>query len=86
MRAQQFPHRRDPGPDRLLARIARTVSALWHFAYDAGMGLGAMGFGVLADRTGYSGAFVFAAALMLLASVPGWRDRNAKAVALTGGR
>ncbi|MGP9016926.1 MFS transporter [Streptomyces sp. BR1] len=74
----------------MYSRVSRssygTVSALWNFAYDAGMGLGAIGFGVLADRTGYASAFVLTAALMLVASVPAWRDREAKAVPLTCGR
>ncbi|MET9694265.1 MFS transporter [Streptomyces sp. NPDC006514] len=52
-----------------------TVSALWNFAYDAGMGVGAVGFGVLADRTGYPLAFTLTAALMLTALAPAWRDR-----------
>ncbi|MFI1170861.1 MFS transporter [Streptomyces melanogenes] len=52
-----------------------TVSALWNLAYDGGMGVGAVGFGVLADRTGYSSAFVLTAALMLVAVVPAVRDR-----------
>ncbi|MCX5375382.1 MFS transporter [Streptomyces sp. NBC_00091] len=52
-----------------------TVSALWNFAYDAGMGVGAIGFGVLAGRTGYPLAFTLTAALMLTALAPAWRDR-----------
>lgn len=50
-----------------------TVSALWNFAYDAGMGLGAAGFGAIAGLTGYSGAFVLTAGLMLTALVPALR-------------
>jgi predicted MFS family arabinose efflux permease len=52
------------------------VSAVWNLAYDAGMGLGAAGFGVLAARAGYAGAFALAAALMLAALAPVWRDRR----------
>lgn len=52
-----------------------TVSALWNVAYDGGMGLGAVGFGVAAARVGYPAAFAFTAAAMLVALVPGWRDR-----------
>ncbi|MGW7004703.1 MFS transporter [Streptomyces sp. NPDC054933] len=52
-----------------------TVSALWNFAYDAGMGIGALGFGALAGRTGYPLAFALTAALMLTAVAPAWRDR-----------
>lgn len=54
-----------------------TVSALWNFAYDAGMGVGAVGFGVLAGQTGYSLAFTLTAALMLTALAPAWRDHLA---------
>lgn len=53
-----------------------TVTALWNFAYDAGMGLGAVSFGVLAGRTGYPLAFTFTAVLMLTAIGPAWRDRR----------
>ncbi|MEV4430900.1 MFS transporter [Streptomyces sp. NPDC049602] len=53
-----------------------TVSALWNFAFDAGMGVGAAGFGLLASRTGYPAAFALTAALMLTALVPAWRDRR----------
>ncbi|WP_369149223.1 MFS transporter [Streptomyces sp. R44] len=53
-----------------------TVSALWNVAFDAGMGVGAVGFGLLAARTGYPSAFALTAALMLTALVPAWRDRR----------
>ncbi|MFI1718596.1 MFS transporter [Streptomyces litmocidini] len=53
-----------------------TVSALWNFAFDAGMGVGAVGFGFLADRTGYPWAFALTAVLMLTALVPARRDRR----------
>jgi predicted MFS family arabinose efflux permease len=52
------------------------VSALWNLAYDAGMGLGAAGFGVIAAQTGYAAAFGLTAALMLAALAPVWRDRS----------
>jgi predicted MFS family arabinose efflux permease len=52
------------------------VSAVWNLAYDAGMGLGAAGFGVLAARAGYGGAFGIMAAFMLAALAPVWRDRG----------
>ncbi|MGW4286910.1 MFS transporter [Streptomyces sp. NPDC004673] len=52
-----------------------TVSALWNVAYDAGMGIGAVGFGAVAGLTGYPWAFVLTAALMLTALVPAWWDR-----------
>ncbi len=54
-----------------------TVSAVWNLAYDAGMGLGAVGFGVLAAAgTGYPGAFALTALLMLAALPCAWRDRR----------
>jgi predicted MFS family arabinose efflux permease len=46
-----------------------TASALWNLAYDAGLGVGGAGFGVLATRTGYQAGFALTAALMLLALV-----------------
>lgn len=54
-----------------------TVSALWNVAYDAGMGIGAVGFGAVAGLTGYPWAFVLTALLMLAALVPAWWDRTA---------
>jgi predicted MFS family arabinose efflux permease len=40
------------------------VSALWNLAYDAGMGVGAMGFGLVLGHTGYSLGFVLMAVLI----------------------
>jgi predicted MFS family arabinose efflux permease len=57
-----------------------TVSAIWNLAYDAGIGAGAFGFGVVAARTGYPAAFAITALLVLAALVPLWRDRTAPAV------
>ncbi|MEV6736326.1 MFS transporter [Streptomyces sp. NPDC051104] len=54
-----------------------TVSALWNVAYDAGMGIGAVGFGAVAGLTGYPWAFVLTALLMLTALVPAWWDQTA---------
>jgi predicted MFS family arabinose efflux permease len=53
-----------------------TVSALWNVAYDAGMGIGAIGFGVVAGLTGYGWAFALTAILMLTALLPAWLDRT----------
>ncbi|MFF7443137.1 MFS transporter [Streptomyces sp. NPDC008122] len=53
-----------------------TASALWNFAFDAGMGVGAVGFGILAGRTGYPWAFALTAVLMLTALAPARRDRR----------
>jgi hypothetical protein len=54
-----------------------TVSALWNLAYDAGMGLGAAGFGVVAAQAGYPASFALTVALMLAALAPALRDRHA---------
>lgn len=53
------------------------VSALWNLSYDAAMGLGAVGFGVVVAQTGYPAAFGFTAAVMLGVLAPAWRDRSA---------
>ena len=62
--------------ERVSASGYDIVSAVWNLAYDAGMGLGAAGFGVIAVRTGYGGAFAAVAALMLVALAPVWRQRD----------
>ena len=54
-----------------------TVSALWNLAYDAGLGVGAAGFGAIAAQTSYPIAFALTAALMLAVLVPAVRDRTA---------
>jgi predicted MFS family arabinose efflux permease len=50
------------------------VSAVWNLAYDAGMGIGAAGFGLLAAHTGYPAAFVLTAIMLpvplLLVGIP----------------
>ncbi|MFG3224099.1 MFS transporter [Kitasatospora sp. NPDC048194] len=53
-----------------------TVSALWNFAYDAGMGVGAVAFGWLAAGTGYPWAFALTGAAMLAALAPALADRR----------
>jgi len=52
------------------------VSALWNLAFDAGMGVGAVGFGLVADRTGYAWGFAVIAAIIFAALIPTWRDRQ----------
>jgi predicted MFS family arabinose efflux permease len=52
-----------------------TVSAMWNVAYDAGLGVGGAGFGVLAAYDSYPVAFGLTATLMLVALLPAWRDR-----------
>lgn len=56
-----------------------TVSALWNLAYDGGMGVGALGFAVLAGPSGYPAAFTVTGVLMLSALVPALRDRRVPA-------
>jgi predicted MFS family arabinose efflux permease len=53
-----------------------TVSAIWNAAYDAGMGAGAMGIGLLVGHTGYPGAFLLTAALVVPALLPARREHR----------
>jgi predicted MFS family arabinose efflux permease len=62
--------------DRVSASGYDMVSAVWNLAYDAGMGLGAAGFGVVVTRAGYPGAFAIVGVLMLVALGPVWRNRG----------
>ena len=61
----------------ILERVAPSgygaASALWYVAYDAGLGLGAFGFGVVAAGTGYPMAFALTSALVLAALAPASR-------------
>jgi MFS family permease len=52
------------------------VSALWNLAYDAGMGVGAAGFGLLAGPVGYGSGFALTAALVAAMLLPAWRERS----------
>lgn len=61
--------------DRVSPRGYDAVSALWNLTYDAGLGIGAAGFGVLAAQAGYAPAFAVTAGLMLVVLVPAWRNR-----------
>lgn len=54
-----------------------TVSALWNLAYDGGMGVGALGFGLLTAPAGPAPAFALTGVLMLAALAPALRDRAA---------
>lgn len=55
-----------------------TVSAIWNAAYDAGMGGGATGIGLLVAHTGYPAAFALTAALVIPALIPACRERAAR--------
>ena len=61
------------------------VSAIWNLAYDAGLGAGGAGFGVLAARTGYPAGFALAAAVLLLAMAAIWRSRHLVPAVKVGG-
>jgi len=63
--------------DRVPASGYGAVSAVWNLAYDAGMGLGAAGFGLLIGPLGYSAGFALTACV-LLASLPLARRQNPK--------
>jgi predicted MFS family arabinose efflux permease len=60
--------------ERVPAAGYDAVTALWNLSYDAGMGLGAVGFGLLAGGTGYPVAFAITGVAMLAALVPARRD------------
>ena len=62
--------------ERVTAEGYDMVSALWNLAYDAGMGVGAAGFGVLVTRSGYPAGFALVGALMLGALTPIWLERG----------
>ena len=54
------------------------ISVIWNLAFDAGMGIGAVGFGVLTEVTGYPAGFLLMAILILAAVLPAWRDHSAR--------
>ncbi|MEP6681215.1 MAG: MFS transporter [Chloroflexota bacterium] len=60
--------------DRVSRPGYSAVSAVWNLAYDAGMGGGAVFFGLLVARTGYTAGFLFIGVLMIAALAPAWRD------------
>jgi predicted MFS family arabinose efflux permease len=51
------------------------VSAIWNAAYDAGMGAGAIGMGLLAGQAGYPVVFLLTAALAATALLPARCER-----------
>jgi MFS family permease len=58
---------------RVPASGYRRVSMLWNLAYDAGMGVGAVVFGVLVDRGGFGWAYGLLAAAVLMVVLPAMR-------------
>jgi len=64
----------------MFERVARSdfgrASALWNLAYDGGIGIGAVGFGLLAGSVGYATGFAVTAGVLFAAIVPAWRDRG----------
>jgi predicted MFS family arabinose efflux permease len=62
----------------MFARVPRSefgrVSALWNLAYDGGLGVGAVGFGLVLGHTGYAAGFALTAALIFATLVPALRD------------
>ncbi|MFC7549609.1 MFS transporter [Plantactinospora sp. GCM10030261] len=62
----------------MLRRVSRSgfgqVSALWNLAYDGGMGIGAVGFGLLVGPVGYPVGFAVVAAVIFAAVWLAWRD------------
>jgi predicted MFS family arabinose efflux permease len=52
------------------------VSAVWNVGYDAGLGIGAVAFGVVSTHTGYPIAFALLSAFMLAMLAPAWLDRS----------
>jgi predicted MFS family arabinose efflux permease len=61
--------------DRVTRQGYGAVSGLWNLAYDAGLGIGAAGFGILTVGTGYPVAFAATAGLVLVATITSVRRR-----------
>lgn len=62
--------------DRVSPSGYDAASAVWNVGYDAGLGIGAVAFGVLSSRTGYPTAFALLGAFMLAMLIPAWHDRS----------
>ncbi|MEV0617792.1 MFS transporter [Nonomuraea sp. NPDC050404] len=54
------------------------MSALWNLAYDGGMGIGAVGFGLVAGPVGYPVGFALIGAVLALALLPSWLDTRSE--------
>jgi predicted MFS family arabinose efflux permease len=53
------------------------VSVIWNLAYDAGMGIGAVGFGLVSGLTGYPWGFAIVGMILSGGVLLAWRDRLA---------
>ncbi|HEY8794649.1 MAG TPA: MFS transporter [Gemmatimonadaceae bacterium] len=62
--------------DRVSPSGYDAVSAVWNVGYDAGLGLGAVVFGVVSSHTGYPIAFALLAAFMFAMLAPALYDRS----------
>jgi len=62
--------------DRVSSSGYDAVSAVWNVGYDAGLGLGAVMFGLVSSRTGYPIAFALLGAFMLAMLGPALYDRG----------
>lgn len=62
--------------DRVSPSGYDAVSAVWNVGYDAGLGIGAVAFGVVSTHTGYPIAFALLSAFMLAMLAPAWYDRT----------
>jgi predicted MFS family arabinose efflux permease len=62
--------------DRVSSSGYDAVSAVWNVGYDAGLGLGAVVFGLVSSRTGYPIAFALLGAFMLAMLGPALYDRR----------
>jgi Major Facilitator Superfamily len=62
--------------DRVPASGYGAVSAVWNLSYDAGMGVGATGFGVLVGPIGYPAGFALTACVLVAALTLARRERE----------
>src|SRR6266536_2560994 len=63
---------------RMFERVPQSefgrVSALWNLAYDGGMGVGAVGVGLVVGWAGNAAGFALTAVVLTVALAPAWRD------------
>ena len=70
--------------DRVSPSGYDAVSAVWNVGYDAGLGIGAVAFGVVSSHTGYPIAFALLGAFMLAMLAPAIHDRRSARTADEG--